>query len=200
MEDKTKATETPIEENKTIGRRELLKALAAGGGAVAASAVVSGKWVKPVVEAGVLPAHAATSALIYFKIFSTPTVTDVAGEDVEDLGEGGLTPSAVKVTVEGSTAYVELNNGTGQWRVEAILNTDGTPVNGLNINGVSGCGGVDTLFDYLWWSVEGYTSGASSITIKNTKIVEGISKVGWTVTSPLVDAGTLPPLLPCDGE
>jgi hypothetical protein len=50
------------DEEKTIGRRELLKALAATGGAVTAASMLPGKWVKPVIEAGVLPAHAQSSA------------------------------------------------------------------------------------------------------------------------------------------
>ena len=44
-----------------LSRRDALKALAAIGGAAAASALLPEKWVKPVVEAGVLPAHAQTS-------------------------------------------------------------------------------------------------------------------------------------------
>ncbi len=44
-----------------LSRREVLKALGAIGGAAAASALLPEKWVKPVVEAGVLPAHAQTS-------------------------------------------------------------------------------------------------------------------------------------------
>ncbi len=47
----------------TLGRRDLLKALAAGGAAVTAASLLPGKWVKPMVEAGVLPAHAQTSDL-----------------------------------------------------------------------------------------------------------------------------------------
>jgi len=47
--------ETPKE---TLSRRQLLKALAATGGAVSASALLPGKWAKPVVEVGLLPAHA----------------------------------------------------------------------------------------------------------------------------------------------
>jgi len=48
---------------KKLGRRELLKALAATGGAVTAASILPGKWIKPVIEAGVLPAHAQTSEL-----------------------------------------------------------------------------------------------------------------------------------------
>jgi len=46
------------EETQTLSRRELLKVLAAAGGAVGAAAFVPAKWSKPLVEAGVLPAHA----------------------------------------------------------------------------------------------------------------------------------------------
>ncbi len=46
---------------ETLGRRQLLKAIAATGGAVAASSLLPGEWAKPVVEVGVLPAHAQVS-------------------------------------------------------------------------------------------------------------------------------------------
>jgi hypothetical protein len=49
--------DTP-QEAKTIGRRELLKALAATGGAITAASMLPGKWSKPAIEVGVLPAHA----------------------------------------------------------------------------------------------------------------------------------------------
>jgi hypothetical protein len=45
----------------SLGRRELLKALAASGGAVAAT-ILPGQWAEPVVEVGLLPAHAQASA------------------------------------------------------------------------------------------------------------------------------------------
>lgn len=47
----------------TLGRRELLKALMAASGAVTAASLVPGEWTKPVVEAGLLPAHAQGSPL-----------------------------------------------------------------------------------------------------------------------------------------
>lgn len=45
----------------TISRRELLKVIAAAGGALAASTLLPGRWARPIVEAGVLPAHAQQS-------------------------------------------------------------------------------------------------------------------------------------------
>jgi hypothetical protein len=44
-----------------LSRREVLKALATVGGAAAASALLPEKWVQPVVEAGIVPAHAQSS-------------------------------------------------------------------------------------------------------------------------------------------
>lgn len=55
-----------------LTRRELLKTLAAAGGALAAAAMLPGKWIKPVVQAGVLPAHAqATDGLEIFNLSLT---------------------------------------------------------------------------------------------------------------------------------
>ena len=52
---------------KTVSRRQLLKTLIAAGGAVTASTLLPGEWAEPVVEIGVLPAHAQASP--------TPSVT-----------------------------------------------------------------------------------------------------------------------------
>ena len=75
--------ETP---EKTLGRRELLKALAAAGGAVTASSLLPGEWAKPVVEVGVLPAHAQVSALLF-------------GIQCDSTPGGGQLPHAVEVSV-----------------------------------------------------------------------------------------------------
>jgi hypothetical protein len=49
---------------RRLSRREVLKALAAMGGAAAVSSFLPEKWVKPVVEAGGVPAHAQSSNYI----------------------------------------------------------------------------------------------------------------------------------------
>ncbi len=54
---KEQPQETPM------SRRQLLKALIAAGGAVSASTLLPGEWARPLVEVGVLPAHAQASAV-----------------------------------------------------------------------------------------------------------------------------------------
>ena len=64
-------TERPADQNvaqeegqeRAVSRRRLLKALAAAGGAVTASTILPGKWSKPIVEMGALPAHAQITPL-----------------------------------------------------------------------------------------------------------------------------------------
>jgi hypothetical protein len=67
-----------------MGRRELLKALAAGGGAIAVTAIVPGKWAKPVIEAGLLPAHAqASPTAVPTAFYATPVpCSQVIGLDI----------------------------------------------------------------------------------------------------------------------
>jgi hypothetical protein len=57
-----------------VSRRQLLKALIATGGAVTASTLLPGEWSKPIVEVGVLPAHAQVTPLPG----ETPTPTATA--------------------------------------------------------------------------------------------------------------------------
>jgi len=50
-----------LSDETMVSRRKLLKALAATSGAVVASQILPGQWMKPVIESGVLPAHAQGS-------------------------------------------------------------------------------------------------------------------------------------------
>ena len=63
----------PEEKNQTeqgISRRQLLKAIAATSGIVAASALLPEKWSSPELEVGVLPAHAQISEILPVTIVS----------------------------------------------------------------------------------------------------------------------------------
>jgi hypothetical protein len=70
-------------EEKIISRRRLLEILAATGGAITTSSVLPSQWTKPVVEVGVLPAHAqvtqpAATPTLRPANTSTPTPTSTS--------------------------------------------------------------------------------------------------------------------------
>ncbi|GAB4425848.1 MAG: hypothetical protein Kow0031_05510 [Anaerolineae bacterium] len=89
-------------EVKKLGRRELLKALAATGGAITAATVLPGEWSKPVVEAGVLPAHAQSSLFtLNARITNSGGAVTVTGGPSFDLLE-------VEVQVSPATAGIEI--------------------------------------------------------------------------------------------
>jgi hypothetical protein len=66
--------ETSREHQARIGRRQLLKTLIVAGGA-AASTLLPGRWVKPLVEVGALPAHAQASGPTPMCYTPTPSHT-----------------------------------------------------------------------------------------------------------------------------
>jgi len=72
-------TERPIEDEtpkgqraRMMGRRQLLKTLITTGGAVTASALLPGRWIKPAVEVGELPSHAQVSPVLIPSSTHTP--------------------------------------------------------------------------------------------------------------------------------
>jgi hypothetical protein len=67
-----------VTQEEKIGRRDLLKAIAATSGAVVAASVLPSSWTKPIIEAGVLPAHAQGSIATATPTTATATPTAAA--------------------------------------------------------------------------------------------------------------------------
>lgn len=99
-------------------RRRLLKTLIVTGGAVAASTLLPGKWVKPIVEVGVLPVHAQASMtptpeLVYSAVCdSTPGGGNIT--DIHSLPSGSG-------RIDNIQPYLIITSGTGS--VEGIVTT-----------------------------------------------------------------------------
>lgn len=91
-------------EEMQISRRRLLKALAAAGGAVAVSSMLPKNWEKPVVEGGVLPAHAQVS--------EEPVVYVIRCDSVPGGGSILLDSDYIGL-LEDVTATVEVLSGSG---------------------------------------------------------------------------------------
>jgi hypothetical protein len=79
------------EESVQESRRRLLKIIVATGGAAAVSTVLPGTWLKPVIETGVLPAHAALSD---FGVDITNLLISDAGAGSQDAGAAAYDRSA----------------------------------------------------------------------------------------------------------
>jgi hypothetical protein len=56
-------SEVSKDNTRNLARRKILRTLVAGGGALTAAKITPEQWTKPVVEAVVLPSHAATSVV-----------------------------------------------------------------------------------------------------------------------------------------
>ncbi|GAB4446559.1 MAG: hypothetical protein Kow0031_29190 [Anaerolineae bacterium] len=185
MNNQNLATSSTSEEERTLGRRELLKALTAGGGAIAASAMLSGQWVKPVVEAGVLPAHAQGSLLVYFGNPPNPVTTTNSDTGTQgEVSPSGVSAILVVVNPATGIANVKANNYDKNTSLEINLNIDGTSSDSFSITEQCPDTGAKTP---AAWQIVDYTLNDPSITI------ESLGKRNWLVSAPL-GGGTLPPL------
>jgi hypothetical protein len=93
---------------KEISRRTLLKVIAAGCGVVVASSLPR-EWVKPVIDAGVLPVHAQTT--------SGGTITGFLTQC-----DGGLVPAVeCLVTVDGTSPELSgLSDINGEYTISGV--------------------------------------------------------------------------------
>jgi hypothetical protein len=124
-----------VDEKRTLSRRQLLKAITAAGGAIAASTMLPGKWAQPVVEVGVLPAHAQVSNAepeYGVQCDSTPgggdievCIDEVAALVMLYSGEGPV--EGIEVTLTCSDPSIEFNPALPQ---TATTNAEGRAVFG----------------------------------------------------------------------
>jgi hypothetical protein len=87
------------EHRTRISRRTLLKVIAAAGGSLAASTMLPGKWVKPVLKVGVLPVHAQTSTLGIYHIVSS-TASYFSGDGCLSNLSATITPAASGISMQ----------------------------------------------------------------------------------------------------
>jgi hypothetical protein len=91
-------------EQQQISRREVLKALAATSGALAAAAFLPDRWTPPVLQSGVLPAHAQTSVCATVTLVESGFCEENCPPGYVEWGlfqydPSNLTPSSVSIQI-----------------------------------------------------------------------------------------------------
>jgi len=66
---------TSIKTKKSLNRRDAIKVLAAAGAGLASATLLPGKWDKPAMQMGVLPAHAQSSKVTLYTIADSSETT-----------------------------------------------------------------------------------------------------------------------------
>jgi hypothetical protein len=192
-------------------RRNLLKSIAAGSGAVIAGKSLPESWSKPVVDSVMLPAHAQTSMLYYYERNTQQTVaiwleklnsdrnllTEVMDTVVSRAeaqpGFNDQTDWCVEVNGNVATITVVNNNSDAMWKGDIPTDgTLGTPLPNIQEN----CDRPPrTVGGQL--SIVNYTYGDPTMTI-----MAGPGGSGWQVTLPIAPTGCgdLDPLGECNSQ
>jgi hypothetical protein len=123
---------------KSITRRELLKVLVAAGGGITAAAFLPAKWVKPVVQSGVLPVHAQTSGL--GRIYGTganpgATVDFYVESDTMKTGLKVAKPISPKMRQYSSGDYTTAADNDGNYSKDLPPNTYSVGSQGCRVGG-----------------------------------------------------------------
>jgi hypothetical protein len=116
-----------------IHRREAMKVLAAAGGALAAGAFLPARWSRPLVEAGVLPAHAQGSPCTAgVKITACPIIklmweSTITGIFLTLHIGAQVSPACAGATICFTVQWFAGNQKIGNWLDTCIVSyTDGT--------------------------------------------------------------------------
>jgi len=132
------AQETPPvenEETQALNRRELLKVLTAAGGAIGAAAFLPARWSKPLVEAGVLPAHAQGTMTLEISNLSVFPIPGSA--PIEPYGANFHFNDTLCQVDDSANLYVSaLPCGRTIYNGQTLASVGGS------INGTGGCAGV----------------------------------------------------------
>ena len=113
--EKSKKTDSEIQDvtQVRIGRRRLLETMTVAGGALAASALIPDRWVKPVAKLGALPAHAQTSPVLGTGDLQVTVTWDTDDTDVDTFV---IEPDGTVVwwgMMQGPTATLDYDNTEG---------------------------------------------------------------------------------------
>ena len=110
---------------RTEGRRQLLKAVTVGGGAVVVGASLPAAWTKPVIESVVLPAHAQASggAALTDENFFTAVALWFSDEGTATATYGHISTWDVSAVTDMKEAFYgeySFNDDISSWDVSSV--------------------------------------------------------------------------------
>jgi hypothetical protein len=164
-------------QEQAAGRRRLLKALIASGGAVAASTLLPNKWSKPTIEVGVLPVHAQATAV------PPPTPTPVLAAIVGCTAYNAATGSGSIGPTDTIRAYADITHPVDPAGIELqrtiILNDPLHPLNGT-IDQVTGFTNASGRFQPPDFDLSTVSPGISQGTDRLTLLWEFVDPADGT--------------------
>jgi hypothetical protein len=189
-----------------VTRKQFLKLLAAAGGATAAAAFLPGKWIKPIVKVGVLPAHAQGSQNnVGLTIGGLGFVYNGTQQGNLGLGKGAGLASRARYSPEKQTTYYRFlghfhffdeGDNARQNNVTLYMEVDGNIIlNNFPITGIPGTvhntqnGTVDFSFylsETIWGnSACSYEPGNElSMTISDSINIRTSNTISGTIQRP----------------
>ena len=131
--------------SEKISRRKALKTLAVAASGLGAAAFLPAKWLKPVVQSGVLPAHAAASSAHI--IYGDPVIFTGLIDEVRGPYDGSL-----------YWFYLAYDNGAPKkYKVGDVISWE------ITAGTVAEIGSSGTLVVYALWGPSGFRAGHLSI-------------------------------------
>jgi hypothetical protein len=145
--------ETSVEASGEIkmNRRRLLKTLAAAGGAAAASSLLPGKWARPLLEVGVLPAHAQISPVLGTGDLQVTLTWDLDDSDI-DLH-----------CIEPDTTHVYFGNPSGTTAELDLDDVDGFGPENIFVEPGTAAAGTYEIYVHYW---SDHGNGPTTATIR----------------------------------
>ena len=185
--------------NSPEGRRQLLKALAVGGGAVVVGNSLPESWMKPVIESVVLPTHAQASGGVALtdENFFTAVALWFSDEGTATSTYGHISTWDVSAVTDMSSAFEDrssFNEDIGSWEVSSVTTMAYMFYYADAFNGDISSWNVSSVTDmrYMFYGADAFNGNisswnVSSVTDMNWMFAYAVSfnqdLSGWCVTN-----------------
>jgi len=181
--------ETAADGSKTVSRRQLLKAISATGGAVAAKTLLPNEWTPPLIETGALPIHAQASPAIIARNLQKTF------DSLNNCATSGGAGSSNNLTLDYNDPTGNFNNGSVAIYTSSLntnipaeidlFNTTGIVISGDEFQGTVSIplctrfGGNDTVTNQVQLrNAQGHLSNVVTVTVSRPLGAQAVGNDG----------------------